>query len=429
LENRAGRTGCENLLNPGMQHDSVPPTATRPNDGSTPFSIICLSSQDWDAPLPTNRQQIMARAARRGHRVLFVETSDFLGKHLWRLVRRPGRAAAVRRLVAGADGPPGVQVSHLVNVLPWSQRFAWCNRINWRIGAALLRRQAASLPGPRILWIYDPRGADAVGLLDELFAVYDCVDDYRHQAGSSPRSRALVARLDHAAGSRSRLVFATTPSLHERHSGAGQAVHLVPNVGDFEHFAPAADRSHARDDLRNLPRPVLGFAGNLSGNKIDFALLARLADEFAEATVVLAGPAERAVLPLVEDLAARANVHWLGPQPYASLPEVVAAFDVALIPYADNPYTRNVFPLKAFEYLSAGKPIVASGVPSIAALEPHVRLATGHDAFVASVRSAVDLGAAGADERVALAAQNTWEDRTTRLLGLIADELARGGKR
>jgi glycosyltransferase involved in cell wall biosynthesis len=424
------KSRAENLLNPGMQHDGVSDTAAGGSGGPSPFSIVCLSSQDWDAPLPTNRQQIMSRAAQRGHRVLFVETSDFLGKHLWRLVRGPRRAVAVRRLVAGVDVAPRVRVSRLVNLLPWSQRFAWCNRINWRIGAALLRRQAASLPGPRILWIYDPRGADAVGLLDESFAVYDCVDDYRHQTGSSRRSQAVVTTLDRAAGSRSRLVFATTPSLLERHAGTGRgAAHLVPNVGDFDHFAPAADRTIARAGLRELPRPVLGFAGNLAGNKVDFALLARLADEFAEGTLLVAGPAERAVLPLLEALAARANVQWLGPQPYASLPEVVAAFDVALIPYADNPYTRNVFPLKAFEYLAAGKPVVASGVPSIAALEPHVRLATGHDAFVAAVRSAVDLGATGADERVALAAQNTWEDRTSRLLGLIADELARGGKR
>ena len=47
------------------------------------FSIICLSSQDWRTALLTNRQQIMLRAAEQGHRVLFVETGYFLGKHLW----------------------------------------------------------------------------------------------------------------------------------------------------------------------------------------------------------------------------------------------------------------------------------------------------------------------------------------------------------
>ena len=171
-----------------------------------PFSIICLSSQLWDAPLPTNRQQIMVRAARRGHRVLFVETGDFLGKHVW---RGGGRA---RKVLAPAPVEPNIHVAKLANVLPWSQRFGVSNRVNWLVGSRLLRRAAQSLPEPRVLWIYDPRGADAIGLFGETFAVYDCVDDYPHQAGST-KGRALLAQLDHAAAARSRLVFATTESL------------------------------------------------------------------------------------------------------------------------------------------------------------------------------------------------------------------------
>ena len=69
------------------------------------FSIVCVSRQDWHAGLPTNRQQIMIRAARRGHRVLFVESGGHIGRHLWRLVTGPeprlGRTQALRRRAAG----------------------------------------------------------------------------------------------------------------------------------------------------------------------------------------------------------------------------------------------------------------------------------------------------------------------------------------
>lgn len=384
-----------------------------------PFSIICLSSQRWDAPLPTNRQQIMSRAAKRGHHVLFVETGDFLGKHLW---RDGGRA---RKVLAAAEVAPNVRVAQLANVLPWSQRYGVSNRINWLVGARLLRRAVRSLPAPRVLWIYDPRGADAVGLFDEAFAVYDCVDDYQHQAGS-PKSRALVAGLDQAAGARSRIVFATTGNLVARHERGDGRTHLVPNVGDYEHFAQAVDRSIAPDELRACRRPVLGFAGNLSEGKVDFALLERLAREFEDATILLAGPAVKHAHARTTALAALPNVRWLGLQPYETLPSVIAAFDVALIPYLDNPYTESVFPLKVFEYLAAGKPVIASGLPNLAGLEPHVRLAAGHDAFIDAVRSALAVGADGAEERIALAARNTWSDRADRLLGLVDEELARG---
>ena len=71
-------------------------------------------------------------------------------------------------------------------------------------------------------------------------------------------------------------------------------------------------------------------------------------------------------------------------------------------------------------------PVCDCGGPmNLASLEPHVRLATGPDAFVAAVRSALAAGAAGAEERIALAARSTWDDRTDRLLGLVDEELGR----
>ena len=72
-----------------------------PPPPSAPFSIVCLSSQEWAAALPTNRQQIMRRAANRGHEVLFVETGDFVGKHFWRLLLGPGRRSLALRLFRG----------------------------------------------------------------------------------------------------------------------------------------------------------------------------------------------------------------------------------------------------------------------------------------------------------------------------------------
>ena len=71
-----------------------------------PFSIVCLSPQEWDAPLPTNRQQIMRRAAAQGHEVLFVETSHFLGRHRLRLVRGGFRPSLARRLLAAERAAP-----------------------------------------------------------------------------------------------------------------------------------------------------------------------------------------------------------------------------------------------------------------------------------------------------------------------------------
>jgi glycosyltransferase involved in cell wall biosynthesis len=396
-------------------------TQQPPTTGS--FSVVCLSSQDWDAPLPTNRQQIMGRAARRGHAVLFVETGGFFGRHLWRLVRGPRRRSLARRLTVGEDVGSLVRVQKLICLLPFGQRYALVNRLNWRIGGLAIRAAARRLAPPRVAWLYDPRAVEALGTLAEVFAVYDCVDDYAEQT-SDARRRDVVAAADREAAERSRLVFATATPLVERHTPRNPHTYHVPNVGDFEHFAPASDRSLAPTELQALPRPVLGFSGNLEPLKVDFDLLAGIADRLPDATILLAGPARSSVLGQVRELASRSNVHWLGLQSYAALPRVVAAFDVALIPYLENDYTRSCFPLKVYEYLAAGKPVVATGLPELAKLAPDVLLTAGTDQAVAAVELVLAEDDAARARRIARAAANTWETRTSRLLALVRDELA-----
>jgi glycosyltransferase involved in cell wall biosynthesis len=393
------------------------------NAAANMFSIICVSPQEWAVTLPTNRQQIMRRAAERGHAVLFVESGDFLGAHLLRLILRPGRRSLLRRLVTGETVAPGVTVRKALNVLPWGQRYRLSSAVNGRLSALVVARAARRLPRPRVTWLYDPRGTWAIGAVGDAFGVYDCVDDYTEQAEA--RNRALVAEADRRAGLLSRLVFATSTPLYDRHLRDNPRTYLVRNVGDFAHFSPATDRESALPELRELPRPVQGFAGNFLPGKVDFDLLDDLVGSLQTGSIVLAGPAtDSHVARRLEEAASHANVVWLGPVPYAQLPAVVAAFDVGLIPYEENEYTRSCFPLKLFEYLAAGKPVVASGLPELEGMEPDVVVASGSTAFQAAVAAATHNGGApDVARRQAVAAENTWESRTSRLLSLVAHEL------
>lgn len=391
--------------------------------GSDRFSIVCLSSQDWHVDLPTNRQQIMRAAARRGHRVLFVETGTFLGRHLWELLRRPRKSLA-RRVFTAEEVAPGIRVRKAVNLLPWGHRYRLPNAVNTALTAARLRRSVAGLPRPVVFWIYDPCAAGLASSKAGAFAVYDCVDDYPEQAGPDGSRRAYVAGADARAAKLARLVFATTDPLVARHRQWNAATHLVPNVGDYGHFVSASERSSAAPELAGLPRPVLGFAGNLVPTKVDFDLLEGLARARPAWTFLLVGPVRTESERMLERLRGLPNVHAVGPRRYEDLPRYVAAFDVGLIPYAQNAYTRSCFPLKLYEYLAAGKPVVVSGLPHLAGLEPDVVVADGVDAFVSAVERALGLlGSEEAARRASLAAENTWETRTDRLLGLVADEL------
>ncbi len=385
--------------------------------------VVCLSTQPWRVDLPTNRQQIMTRVAEAGHDVLYVDTGDFVGRHIGSLVRSVARRSILRQLVGVEVVAPRVRAMIAPSILPWGHRFRLAARINAALTAWLIRRRRKR-GEPVVLWLYDPWFADCIGKTGERLAVYDCVDDYAEQADPSRRARTL--ELDTLAASRARIVFATATTLAERHGRHNARTHLVPNVGDFAHFAPAADRSLVPSRLADLSPPVIGFAGNFHPRKIDLELLEKLARQRPEWTMVLIGPAREATEQALGRLARLGNVHWLGAVSYDDLPRFVAAFDVALIPYRTNAYTRSCFPLKTYEYLAAGKAVVASGLPELRGMEPDVVVVDDGDldGFSAAIERALDETSQDAiSSRQARAAANTWETRSSRLLDLIAAEL------
>jgi glycosyltransferase involved in cell wall biosynthesis len=388
---------------------------------SPPFTIVCVSPQPWEAELPTNRQQVMRRAARFGHEIVFVETAHFIGRDLWRLARRPrGGSPTLRRLIVGNQVAERITVRAAPWLAPWGRRIPWANRFNTALTGLVVRSIVRRAKGPVVLWLYDAASSALVGRCGEAAAVYDCVDDHVEVAGQNPRVRALLTAADKQAALAASVVITTTRTLYERHRATNSRTHLVPNVGDYEHFAPAASRLLAADDVSALSGPVLGFTGNVAAWKIDFELLTEVACRKPLWTLVLVGPVRTDTIDQLSRLAELPNVHYLGPRSYERVPEYVAGFDVGLCPYLWNAAMRSGFPLKLYEYLAAGKPVVASGNPDVAGMEPDVRLVRGVDDFVSAVEDVLSLNSDDdRARRMTLAAANTWETRTRQMLELV----------
>ena len=124
------------------------------------------------------------------------------------------------------------------------------------------------------------------------------------------------------------------------------------------------------------------------------------------------------------------NAHFIGPVEHDQVPGVIAACDVCLIPYRLNEQTRHVNPLKVYEYLAGGKPVVATPLPELVQFGNTVRLASDAAGFVAAVEASLPEAAdplAQATRR-ALAAANTWDLRVARMIELVDDALARKTK-
>ena len=334
--------------------------------------IVCVGFADWDTELWTNQHHLMSRLARE-NRVLFIES---LGLRQPQLAGRD-LARIWRRLRRGLRGPRAVDGLHVLSplVLPF-HRSRIARSLNRRLLPALVRRAARRLGLKRpILWAYVPQAEVLIGALDPSFVVYHCVDDIAAQERIDTASfRAAETRF----AARADLVLASAPALAERMRTISGNVLYAPNVADTELFSRALSPGPLDPAMADLPAPRIVFTGAIVALKLDLPMLAELArlrPSWSFALVGPVGPGEPDAD--ISAILAEPNIHLLGPRLYAELPDVLRAADAGLIPYARNTLTDSIFPMKVYEYLAAGLPVVATPLPALAGLAD---VATASDA-------------------------------------------------
>lgn len=347
-----------------------------------PLTFCFLSTTDYDAPQFGSRQQVALELARRGHCVLFVETPRAL--HSW-ISDPAGTARAVRRL-----GRLRQVAERLYAYTPWPvlplYYHRWTNAVNQRLLAGDVPRTLRRL-GWRadVLWTYWPNTAYLVGRLGERCAVYHCIDDFA-AAGYPLVPAGAISALECALCQRVDLVVARTRALAEAKRAWNPNTLFLPGGVDVARFDPS--RSFPLPPaLAALPRPLLGFLGTLD-DRVDVALLSACADALPTASLLLVGPV-KGHRARIEALQGRPNVHLLPPCAPSEAPAYLAAFDVCLIPYRDNAYTRGLSPIKLYEYLAMGKPVVSTALPYVLREAEHVRIAPDAASFVRTIEQAL----------------------------------------
>lgn len=304
---------------------------------------------------------------------------------------------------------------------PLRTTFRWLREALW---GRSMRQLAVDRP---ILWLYQPSMLDLVGRFNESFLIYFVVDEYTAYPNLSPevvqrmrqREKELVQRAD--------LVFTTAATLRDDRLPLNPHTYWIPNGVDAAAFTAASEDSRPDPDAINrVPRPRLGVLGSI-GSKMDMALLHSIASERPHWSLVLVGPVmPGADMGKVAALQVMSNVHFLGSVPPAEVPYYIRACDVGLIPYLLNMETHHVNPLKVYEYLAMGLPVVSTPLPNLGVPPEMVRVAEGTEPFTAAVAGAL---AETDDEQKAIrrrvyATTQTWEVRAEAISQHIQDLMA-----
>ena len=389
-----------------IHSSSGTPATLRPSSPGTDFPIIVHSHLGWDW-VWQRPQQFHSRLSQR-HRILFVESP----------VARADISSAQVTLREVPDYPNIVVLQMAMPAERWSDG-AWVDKERRRLVESVLSGPLGADFQDPVQWFYDPMAVTAfAGHLNERAIVYDCMDQLSKFRGAPAelvrRERELLAIAD--------VVFAGGPKIWKDKVNHNANCYSFGCGVDVEHFAKAADpATEVAADIANLPRPVYGYIGVVD-ERIDYDLLATLAEQNAGGSVVMVGPwtkVDPATFPRPD------NLHWLGQRDYGQLPAYAKGFDVCLMPFALNEATEFINPTKALEYMATGRPIVSTAIEDvILQFEDVVKVARTPEEFVSRCDRAAKLPNVVALRRgLKLAKANTWESIVSQLEAHVADVL------
>ncbi len=334
------------------------------------MDIICFSHLRWNF-VYQRPQHILSRLAKQ-FRVFFVEEPIFDADtaFLDNTISRDGVWIIVPHLIAGMDETT-------------------CSIATQQLLQGFFNHFKVT---QYVFWYYTPMALPIANAFSPLLVIYDCMDELsafkNAPADLQQNEKELFARAD--------IVFTGGHSLYQAKKELHRCIFAFPSSIDKKHFTKARDPLPDPQDQSAIPHPRIGFFGVID-ERMDIALLKTVAEKKPDWNFVLVGPTVKidpSTLPTLP------NIYYLGSKEYQQLPDYLAGWDVAMMPFAINESTKYISPTKTPEYLAGGKPVVSTPIQDV--VNPY-----GRNGLVYIARNA-DEFIKGIDEELMIMDKKKW---------------------
>jgi len=231
----------------------------------------------------------------------------------------------------------------------------------------------------KVLFLWSPLSTGVIGKLGEQMVVFDTLDNLtRHSEIEDARGyikngyRIIKEKAD--------IIFANSKETQRFMKNPRISPIFIPNGVDKMFFQ--LKREKTPEDLKNIPKPIIGYAGKIA-KRINVDLLSFLALKLPQVNFVLIG--QFLNKKWVKSLFKFRNIHFLGDKHYSQLPYYLGNFDVCIIPHNIRSLESGEDPIKLYEYLAAGKPVVAINIARVDHFEDTITITHTKEEFLEGI--------------------------------------------
>ena len=271
-----------------------------------------------------------------------------------------------------------------------------------------------------IFYVECPPAMEVIKKLRRKYLIYQRTDLFEAMPGGNKQ---YIAALDDELTRSADLVLYVNSTLWKQGLQKNSNSLLLGHGVDFGLFSGAEKTSYIPEDIAGIPRPIIGYFGDISDKTIDIALLEFVVEKLPDMSFLFVG----SISTDINRLKRFKNVHFLGSKPYEQIPFYGKEFDVAIMPWNKSKWIEFCNPIKVKEYLALGKPIVSMYYPEIEPYRDVVYVAQDYDSFVSCIlEAAKENNPAMKQLRRERVRNETWDSKVEQIVAVMERDLNKG---
>ena len=377
--------------------------------------IVCFSGCDW---WYHNRglfcPQVMTRFAEKGYKVLFVNSLGMrvpsLRKDPYALMKIFRKLFSILRFLR--KDKTGMYV---LTVVPFP---FLGTKLGRSINTSLVALQVKfamfilAIRNP-IAYIGCPPALHVMKQIKHQYMIYERTDIFEEMPGVD---KSYICGLDNELMESSDLVLYVDRLLYERGLKVNPNSILIGHGVEYPFFANADQDSYVPGDIASIPKPIVGYFGDICDKTFDFELYEYLAKSLPDISFALIGPLNSSV----DHYKGYDNIYILGQKPYEEIPHYGKSFDVSILPWKINRWVLHSYPVKIKEYIALGNPFVSIDIPASREYEDVIYLAKDYEGFRDQVIEALnDRDDESRLSRKLRVETETWDSKVETIISFI----------